>query len=49
MFPVTYDSLRRPRMIQMEEAYRYLGVPLTSAVAEFVIVSQLGGKQLKRS
>jgi len=36
-------------MIQMEEAYRYLGVPLTSAVAEFVIVSQLGGKQLKRS
>jgi hypothetical protein len=26
-----------------------LGVPLTSAVAEFVIVSLLGGKQLKRS
>ena len=33
----------------MAEDYKYLGVPLTSAVADFVIVSQLGGKQLKRS
>jgi len=33
----------------MDVDYRYKGIPITPAIAEYVITSYLGGKQLRRS
>lgn len=36
-------------MIQDDDGYRFKGLPLTASVVEYVVLSQLVGRQIKRS